>query len=148
MKKLLSLFYGWIGAALAGGILLTASSWIYDTAAKEYSTFYLPSVLYQTFLMSFWVGMMMTPGVIIAAAIRFFRPEFRGPRSLLVACVVALLSMLVFVVYMNTATKNDFPMLALLSITAVFVAALFWWITLKTDRVEQDGDLKPDHASS
>ena len=148
MKKLLSLICGWVGGALVGGIIVTASFWIYDTAAKEFSTFYLPDVLTQAILTSLTIGMLMTPGVMIAAVIRFIRPNFRDFRSGALACFVALITVGVFVGNTNHISKNDLPFLVFISITAAVVAALFWWITLKTDRVEQAADAKPDNVSS
>ncbi|MEM7792793.1 MAG: hypothetical protein AAF546_15410 [Verrucomicrobiota bacterium] len=148
MKKLLSVIYGWISAAVAGGLLLSASSWAYDNYAREYSTFTVSGVLYQVFMFTVWVGIIMIPGVVIALIIRYLRPSFRGPGSLALAILVALVSILGLIAFLGTANQRDIPMLTIFGIVALFVAGLFWWVTLKTDRVEQVADAKPDNVTS
>jgi hypothetical protein len=148
MKKFLSLIYGWIGGALGGGTFLTALFWIHDALSGESSTFYLPHVLYRTLLMSVWVGVVMTPGVVIAAVIRFYMPTFRDFRSLIVACAIALLSVSGGYIFLDGMNRIDLPVAAAFACAALLVAILFWWIALKTDRVEHVGDGKPDPVSS
>jgi len=148
MKRFLSLIYGWIGGALGGGIFLTALFWIHDALSREFSTFHLPHVVYRTLLMSFWVGMVMTPGVVIAAVIRFFMPRLRGFRSLIVACAVALLSVSGVLVFLDGKGRSDLPVGVAFGCAALLVAVLFWWIALKTDRADHVADGKPDPAAS
>lgn len=139
MKRLLSLIYGWFGGAFGGGLFLTVSYWIYDTANREYSTFRIPQVLFQGLMMSLWVGIVMIPGALIALTTRVMVPAFRGPLSLLFACSIGILTMLGFVALSGWFNQTDFGTRAFLVLSATLVSALFWWITVKTDRIEQGG---------
>ena len=148
MKRLFPLIYGWIGGALGGGIFLTTSFWIYDTVQREFSTFRITQVIYQVLMMSLWVGIVMIPGVLIALTARLTVPAFRGPLSLIFACIIGVLTMLGFVMLSGWFDPTDFATRAFLVLSAALVSGLFWWITIKTDRVEQGADRKPDHVPS
>ena len=137
IRDALPLVYGWLVGALGGGTFVIVGFWIEDTLARESSTFRIGEVFHSILWLSFWVGVVMSPAVLLAAAIYFLAPNFRGWRSLLVAFGVGLITVFVLILFVDEMLgATDLGTRVTLSVGALFVAGVFWWVTLKTERVD------------
>ena len=93
--------------------------------------------------MSLYVALAMIPGVVVAAVLFFRWPQFRGARSIGVACGSGFLIMVCLLGFTNLFRNADFQTQLFLSLSALLVAGLFWWITQKTERAKQSASASP-----
>lgn len=126
IKKVSILLAGWVVGAVAGSLLLFLGLWFLHESSRENTPFRITGLHKSLLLVAGYIGIVMTPGVVVATVIVLGTSRFRGPLSLVVAIVAAVVTMIAILGLSPWFEGQDLETRVVWTTVAIGVAAIFW----------------------